>query len=46
MFILLAVAAVFGLAGAVFFLLAADAYIHVPVRIEVKTRHGKKNQQR
>jgi len=46
MFTLLVVAAVFGLAGAVFFLLAADAYIHVPVRTEVKARHDKKNQQR
>jgi len=40
---LFVLAAVLGLAGTVFLVLAADAYLHVPVSTEVKVYHRKHN---
>lgn len=41
-----ALAAIFSLAGIVFFGFVAHAYLHVPARVEVKVRHSKSNPQR
>ena len=40
-FTLFVLAAVLGLAGTVFLVVVADAYLHVPVRSEVKVHHSK-----
>lgn len=41
-----ALAAIFGLAGIVFFGLVADAYLHLPARAEVKLRYSRRNPRR